>query len=237
MGKKEFNAAWDDYQIEMIVSQIPSSFEVGLLSDTHFGNKSQQITAVRESYRIFKERNVGFVIHAGDLVDKYCFKRDHGEAWTKSNIIDYVIDQYPRTGLTTFVLAGNHDKIPKRKLKQNSVRMVTNYRDDFSYIGEDYGSFIMNGLEFYVNHENGIGEQERLTNLYHKACFQNYDADIIIAGHLHKWGINPTYHQSFICQLPSMTSEGPESGAAILHVNPKFKWIEPLGFDVLTHDW
>ncbi len=194
------------------------------------------MTAVRDAYKAFKKSGVDFVIHAGDLVDRYCFKQDFGNVWTKSDVIDYVIDQYPRTGLETYIVAGNHDKIPKRKLKKNSVDVVSNDRDDFIYIGEDHGSFIRNGMEFYLNHENGVGEQERTTNLYHQAIRQGYDPDVVIAGHLHKWGINPAYNNVFICQVPSMTSLGPEMGAAILHVG-EYKWVEPLIFSINQHDW
>lgn len=235
IGKKEFNRLWKDNNMDAILEDYDPDFKVGLVADTHFGRTDQQITALRNLYTLFKARKVDFVIHAGDIIDKKCFQTVRNGVWCKRSIIDWVVDKYPRNGLKTYLIAGNHCKITNRKYRQNLAEIVTSLRNDFTYIGEDSSAIRHSYKEFYIHHANGLGEIDRLHSLYSVAIAEGYDPDVIIAGHLHKWQVHPNINRSIVVQLPSLIG-GSECGAAILHVGD-VKYIEPLEINILNNDY
>lgn len=61
---------WEKVNVDpQDLKPVPKARNIAVVSDTHLGHKRQQLTHLKEFYRIAKARGCECVIHAGDLTD------------------------------------------------------------------------------------------------------------------------------------------------------------------------
>ena len=227
----------------------PEKFDFLLVSDTHLGSKEQQITHLRAAYAEAKNRNCQFAIHAGDLTE---FDRMHaGSAYGvfrhgHDEVLDYVVDSYPRSGLTTYIVSGNHDHSGFNYSGTNIVKHICNYRDDFTYLGLAEGILNIFGKQIFIYHGRGGGAYStRLLNAHKYAQDLRLNPDILIAGHLHQLCEMSKNGCKMILApcLQGQTLHFKESrlvpwiGWCIVHVTPTCTWCEAGQVDEIKEDY
>lgn len=114
-------------------------FRFCAISDTHLGSRYEQLQALRAIYAECEKRGIDTVFHSGDLVDGEKMYRGHEyEIHTHGADaqIDYVVAVYPQVkGITTHVIAGNHDWSFYRHAGIDVVHKIAKARPDFRYHG------------------------------------------------------------------------------------------------------
>lgn len=119
----------------------------GIVSDTHFNSKYQQLSHLLEFYKICEREGIDKIYHAGDLDEgeemrighKYeCFNQgadDH---------TDYIEENYPCiNGITTYFITGNHDHTLIKRAGYNIGRTIANRREDMIYLGPDFARIML----------------------------------------------------------------------------------------------
>lgn len=136
---------------------------VGVVSDTHLSSKEHAGEALQLAYDEFERREITEVWHAGDLVAGRGIYRTQDQDlqhFTYGDQVENAVANYPRRdGITTRVIAGNHDIEGEfGKIGANPVVGVANRRDDIDYLG-DYTAFIElpNGAHAQLVHGRGGG--------------------------------------------------------------------------------
>jgi predicted phosphodiesterase len=131
----------------------------GIVSDTHFGSKSCQITALNKFADIMKKKGVKHVFCPGDLVagyevypgqihDVYALSAQEQEETTLLNL---------PTGFQWYVLGGNHDySYIKRGGGYNIISVIASKRTDVHYVGFDSVTIpILNNVDVLLAHPSG----------------------------------------------------------------------------------
>lgn len=138
------------------------SYKIGLLSDTHLGSKFQQLTALYDAYKIFDERNVDTILHAGDLLDGVGMYREHPQETflhTAPEQRKYAEDVYPRPkkqGLKTHLVGGQHDRsFYKKDDGYDILEHIAEHRDDIVYHGFFSHKFYFKELLVQLEHPGG----------------------------------------------------------------------------------
>ncbi len=227
----------------------PEKFDFLLVSDTHLGSKEQQISHLRQAYKDARGRNCSFAVNAGDVTEfdrmhngsAYgCFRHGHDE------VLDYVVDNYPRSGLTTYLISGNHDHSGYNYSGINIVKHICKYRDDFRYLGMAEGQFQIFGKSIYVYHGRGGGTPStRLINAHRYARDRGFNPDVLIAGHLHqdcRMGINGCeciLAKSFQGQTLHFKESRliSQIGYFIVHVRRNLVLAEPVQCEEILEDY
>lgn len=112
----------------------------GVISDTHFCNKKQQITYLNEFYDLCASLGIKTVYHAGDISDGYYKSRpDHIYelfAVGMDEQAQYIIQNYPRRpGIITKFITGNHDSTHVKNGGADIGRAISSERKDMKYLG------------------------------------------------------------------------------------------------------
>lgn len=131
----------------------------GVMSDTHFGSKSCQITAMNEFAEIMKKKGVkhifcpgdlvaGFDVYPGQVHDVYALSAQEQEESTLVNL--------PK-GFDWYVLGGNHDySFIKRGGGYNIISVIASKRSDVHYIGFDEANIpILTNVDVKLFHPSG----------------------------------------------------------------------------------
>jgi len=142
------------------ISQLGNTeITFGVVSDTHFGSKSCQITALNEFAEIMKKKGVkhifvpgdlvsGFEVYPGHIHDVYALSAKEQEDSTLLNL---------PTGFEWYVLGGNHDySFIKRGGGYNIVSTIASKRSDIHYVGFDEVKIpILNNVDVMLGHPSG----------------------------------------------------------------------------------
>ena len=167
---------------------------LGLVSDTHLCSKLQQLHMLNTAYRYFYEHEIERVLHIGDLVDgDYGEKRKsqryerfaHGADEQSS----YVIEMYPYVeGITTDFIQGSHDETHKLNGGATLGRMIELERKDMNYLGQDYATVIINGVNIKMRHPGGGVSKYRSRSLQTTidAMSSGKKPGLLLEGHYHK---------------------------------------------------
>jgi predicted phosphodiesterase len=131
---------------------------IGILGDTHLCSKYTALASLHEYYDELQQAGVKKVFHAGDLTDGYMvYKGQISDliAWGEPDQRRYTVENYPRkVGLTTFVIAGNHDSDTFLHGGADIVENICKERPDMKYVGMHYARFrINNSLKFDLLHD------------------------------------------------------------------------------------
>jgi hypothetical protein len=230
--------------VEFDTSRIRGNrVRLGIVSDTHFGSKYQQVSYLREFMRYAaRDRKVHGFIHGGDFTDGP-FEAHRGaihEMWTGTydGQVAAAVDQFPETGKDTHVISGNHDEFYLKNAGGDIVRELVRRRPDLQYLGQSQGYIRFGDVLVAVQHpHDGVGYalsyklQRRIEGLspenkphilllgnYHKAC------------HLPAWrNVEGFLLPSFQSQSAWMASKGLPSvvGGVILEFGIVNKGLAP----------
>lgn len=136
-------------------------YRIGLISDTHLGSKYQQLTCLYDAYRILDEKDVDFILHAGDIVDGVGVYRGQHQELFLHNAEEqrkYVEDVYPKPkkqGLKTYMIGGQHDRSFYKEGGYDIVEHICEHRDDLVYRGFYSAQFEVKGLPIRLEHPGG----------------------------------------------------------------------------------
>jgi len=229
---------------------IGAIHKFGVVSDTHLGNKAQQLTHLNEFYKLCKTRKCEFVVHAGDLTDGINFLSDCQKdqfLFSADDTVEYVVDNYP-SGIQTYFIAGNHDEKFVKSVGADVCSEISILRKDLHYLGNARASAVLNETNFFLVHGIGSGSvSSRLESAYKAAARSGFNPDMVINGHMHTWGINPYYKGCFLLQAPcfvgqnaSMKASGvhPSIGAAIIYIDSDGnRSIECISYGEMKNDY
>lgn len=167
---------------------------LGIVSDTHLCNKTQQLHLLNTAYKYFRDKGIHTVLHIGDLVDGHFAKREeqmyerfmHGA----DEQSEYVIDMYPNvSGITTYFIQGSHDETHKKNGGATLGKMIAKDRKDMIYLGQDYADISINGVYQRMKHPGGGVSANRSRspqNTIDNNMSTGRKPKILYEGHYHK---------------------------------------------------
>lgn len=167
--------------------------EIGVVSDTHFGNIHQQLHLLNDFYRECYNRGITIILHCGDLVDGYYTNRPEQPRQQFLHGFDeqvgYVVDMYPEIeGIKTKYILGSHDETHYKNGLATVSNWVSRCRSDMEYLGQDAASININGVKIFMDHPGG-GSAQAISYKPQKRIEileSNYKPKILLIGHYHK---------------------------------------------------
>jgi len=122
-------------------------FKFALIGDTHMGNKSFDLDALVDFYKICKKEGVTEVYHAGDIVDGLHVHRGQEYELYALGLFQQtkdVIENYPDIkGITTYYIKGNHDQWYEKNAGANIDDKIDSCRDDMVCLGADEADILV----------------------------------------------------------------------------------------------
>ena len=125
-----YNPSWEGEQ----------ELTFAIVSDTHLGSKSQQLTYLNDFYDRCVLAGVKNVYHAGDWIDG--MEVYEGQTYNLHSIgmdaqKEYAVKYYPyRKGITTRGIGGNHDLKTFAKTGYDVIKAIAKERADIEYLGQ-----------------------------------------------------------------------------------------------------
>ena len=167
--------------------------EVLVVSDTHFGNKNNQLHLLNELYKEAYNRGITRVLHVGDLVDGNYPNRSENPRLQFLHGFDeqagYVVDMYPKIdGMTTYYILGSHDESHYKNGQATVNSWVSRCRPDMIYLGQDIGETMIDGVKVLLDHPGG-GSAQALSYKAQKRIEildPHTKPKILLIGHYHK---------------------------------------------------
>ena len=202
-------------KVDTSVFKGKEEVEIAVISCTQLGNKWQQITHLKQFYQFVQDRGIKIVLHAGDLVDgeKVYTGHEyeiflHGEKAQR----EYVVSEYPKMeGVTTYVIAGNHDYSFWKRSGVDIVENICKDRKDLIYCGA-YGAYPKIGnLNIFLHHGDGGNAYARSYKMQKKIeqFSPETKPDIYFLGHYHTNNLLPAYRNVYGIQLGCFESQTP----------------------------
>jgi len=211
-----------------------SRLRLGVVSDTHLCSRYQQISHLHAAYNHFKQEGITDVLHAGDVT------AGNGRVYAGQSFelflvgadeqVKYAVENYPKVdGITTHIIAGNHDLSFMKSDGLDIVRMVAREREDWNYLGHYNASLEIGSVKVMLHHGDGGGSYARSYKLQKliEQVAPDLKPNIFIGGHYHCNAILPMYRNVFSMlvgcfesQTPYLTRKGlyPEIGFYILEI-------------------
>ena len=187
--------------------------EIGVVSDTHFGNIHQQLHLVNYFYEEAYNRGITTMLHCGDIVDGNYPNRPEQPRQQFLHSFDeqasYVVDMYPKVkDITTYYILGSHDETHYKNGGATVNEWVSRCRDDMIYLGQDTAVTNINGIKFVMDHPGG-GSSQSLSYKPQKRI------EILESGHKPKVLLIGHYHKSYFfvyrnvrcIEVPSLCSK------------------------------
>ena len=216
-------------------------YKIGLIADTHLGSTKQQITLLYRAYELFAEEKVIMVLHAGDIGDGdgTVYRGHRYEMFLHGfdNIVQYVVDNYPKAKFPTKFIDGNHDESFQKSAGASFGEAVSKKRPDLEFLGL-YGAYIHIGkLRIYLMHGDGGGayaQSYKCQKICEKFPSGDKKPHILVLGHYHNSNILPSYRNIYAIQMPAMQNQTPfarrkalavELGVVILEITPDQKGV------------
>ena len=198
-------------------------YRIGLVSDTQICSRYQQMTLLHDAYRDFDERQVDFILHAGDLDDGEGMYRGHSNEIFKHGADEhesYIIENYPRSGRKrkTYVIGGQHDFCWYKQNGRNIIRSVCEKRKDLVYRGFFDADFTIKTLGIKLHHPGGgvayarsYKLQKYIENLigYITSIPSAEAPSMLFSGHVHIPVHLPLYMGIDAVSLPCFQSQTP----------------------------
>lgn len=136
-------------------------YRIGLVSDSQICSKYQQMTLLYDAYKDFDDRQVDFVLHAGDLDDGENMYRGHINELFKHGVDEhreYIIENFPspqKKKYKTYVIGGQHDFCWFKQNGYNILSAICEKRKDLVYRGFFDARFDIKGLGIELHHPGG----------------------------------------------------------------------------------
>lgn len=115
---------------------------IGLVSDTHFGSKSAQYSALNDFYKRCASLGIHDIYHCGDIDDGSetmhpgVMYEHHAVGATEH--LKNIVAHYPRVeGITTHFITGNHDNSHMKNSGLIIGEEIALQRPDMHYLGRD----------------------------------------------------------------------------------------------------
>jgi predicted phosphodiesterase len=129
--------------------------KIGVLGDTHMGNKWTDLRFLEDVMRRFKKEKVEAVYHTGDLTDGP-WQRHHNvlEQYAHgfdAQVRDFV-DHFPDINRPIFIIDGNHDGWYRKGEGAIVGAEVDLRRKDITYLGDDEALIKIGRLEIMLSH-------------------------------------------------------------------------------------
>lgn len=168
--------------------------KIGVVSDTHIGNKNADIEALEYLYDEFARQGITTVLHVGDLTDGYYTNRPTSileqDAIGFSQQLQRFCEVYPhKRDITTYAISGNHDFTFERSAFANIGEAIAAQRKDIKYLGHNFAKFPINDKTAISLIHPTDGTPQSLSLRLQQIIDRNEHrvSDIILVGHYHKF--------------------------------------------------
>ena len=165
----------------------------GAVSDSHYGSKAQQRTALHKCYQVFEQHEIKDVFNSGDLVagvnmypeQPYEVYLHGADEQVEAAIADY--PTYP--GCETYMIGGNHDASFMKSAGHDIFRRVAAERKDIRFGGWYEATFELGSLRVRLWHPRGgvpYAKSYRIQRLSEGIAHGPNVPHAILYGHLHQ---------------------------------------------------
>lgn len=143
------------------VYKIPNNLKhlkLLLISDTHLGSKYDRLDILRYLYIKAEKAGVNYVLHSGDLTEGFSGRPQQIYELKEPSYTgqrDYVIKNYPKSSIPTYIIAGNHDLWWIKRCGADIVKDICDNREDLHYLGSDCEDLEIGKLRIRMFH--GVG--------------------------------------------------------------------------------
>lgn len=207
----------------------------GAVSDTHIGSRHQQLTFLNTFYDRCVERGIDSVFHAGDLFDGngrvYRGQEYDLFLFGYDKQLDYGVEHYPkRDGVTTYVIAGNHDWSFYKSQGADILAALAERRPDIKYLGPMGAKVEPDGLKVQITHGRGGSTYARSYRI--QRLIENFTPEqkpeVFLLGNFHNWAPVPMVRNVIGWQMGCFQSQTdhekalglfPEIGGLILEID------------------
>ena len=187
--------------------------EILVVSDTHFGNKQQQLHLLNNLYLEAYNRGIQTVLHVGDMTDGNYPNRQENPRLQFLHGFDeqvgYVVDMYPYVdGMKTYYILGSHDETHYKNGQATVNRWVDRNRKDMEYLGQDIGVKTINGVKYVLDHPGG-GSAQSLSYKPQKRIdiLESHNKPkVLLIGHYHK-SYHFVYRNIQCIEVPALCSK------------------------------
>jgi len=166
---------------------------MGVLGDTHFGNKWADKQFLDDVMGHFKRESVEAVYHTGDMTDgPWQRHRNVLEQYAHgfdAQVEDFVKD-FPNIGKSVYVIDGNHDGWYRKGEGGLVGKAIARMRDDVTYLGPDEAVINIGKVSMMLSHPDdatayaySYKAQKMIESM---VKMQEPIPDIILQGHYHK---------------------------------------------------
>lgn len=174
--------------------RIPSNLEhvkLLLLSDTHLGSKYDRLDILRYLYKQAEENGTNYVLHSGDLCEGFSGRPEQLYELKELSYTgqrDYVVKNYPKSEIPTYIIAGNHDLWWVKKCGADIVQDICNRREDLHYLGSDCEDLMIGKLRVRMRHGSGgvAYAKSYRTQKYLDSINPEERPHILQMGHIHQ---------------------------------------------------
>jgi predicted phosphodiesterase len=188
----------------------------GVVSDTHLGSKYQQLTFLNQAYDYFAEEGITDVLHAGDLCagNGRIYRGQIYEMFVHGadEMLDYATKHYPkRDGITTHVIAGNHDLSFLSSDGTDILKALANRRPDMNYLGHYSATVQFGSLKVGLHHGEGgcsYARSYKLQKLVEQLAPENKPHAFFL-GHYHVAAGLEMYRNVFCRMMPCFEAQTP----------------------------
>jgi hypothetical protein len=245
---------WDAKTATLRYERGIKTVKFAVVSDTQLGSRQQQLTWLHTFYDRVKSEGIDTVFHVGDVCDGdgrvYPGQQFDLHVFGSDAQQEYVEKVYPkRDGVTTKMIAGNHDWSFWVRGGRDILAAVSQARPDMVYLGPMYADVNLEGLRIGIMHMKGSLTYARSYKLQ-KIIEQFTPGDkpeILFAGDKHSWAHVPMYRNVYGWQVGCFQSQTlhekrlglyPELGGLIIEVSFGSKGADrPNGIVSIKHDF
>lgn len=182
----------NQYSPRIIGDESIKEFSIGIIGDTHLCDKACALDELHDFYHKCKESGVEHIVHAGDVTAG--MRVYPGQEFDLiyhgfSEQLKHVIESYPQIdGITTHVIAGNHDLSFKQHAGASFVEEVSNKRNDIEWVGDYAANISINGISIRLHHgDGGVGYAASYRLQRNVEAFESGEKpQIYVLGHYHR---------------------------------------------------
>lgn len=146
---------------ETDIYKIPNNLEhlrLLLISDTHLCSVYDRLDILRYLYAKAEDTKTNYVLHSGDLCESRSNRPEQIYSLKEASYTgqrDYIIENYPKSNIPTYLIAGNHDLWWIKQCGSDICRDVSKARDDIIYLGSDCEDMKIGKLRIRLYHGKG----------------------------------------------------------------------------------
>lgn len=188
---------------------------LGVIADTQLNSVADRVERLHEVYDMFHKEGVVAVLHPGDFTDGHQRYKGHVSEvkhLSYDDVVKYVVKNYPKVGIPTYLIAGNDDKSYLAKMgvdvcqdiadyrgyvgRLNGItsrdrdRRLRDHRDDLIYIGMNHRRIRIGSVTIELNHPRTLNRGAYTTSYPGERLVSSYQSgskpDVLILGGYHR---------------------------------------------------